>query len=697
LSIKNRIKKINRSFFAPIFLATWVLFFLYVISSISFIERTGNIVNDTFTYRLQYTQNRHNDEIVIIKIDDRTLDTLGKSDLWMIAFDKWVYGEFIEKIFTDYKAEVLGIDIVFANPSVLGEEDEKKLAQVFEKYKKQVVIATRGDYNPYPLCLYSTVQQGAIDTIEQDRIRIFRSTPFIYDLQAKCPNAQIYAWNDTTISTLSREVLDIYKERIDPFAKQEIEENLAVFDANDSGVAHVDYYSNGKRNNGTFGYESYSFIDIYQGLKETADGTPIDLEWKIILLGEVWTLIHDKHFTPVHQNVEMPWVEINANIITTMREGRDLRDASVMLSFFIFFLFQIGVIISVLSLRTVWAFIVLFLCVSVLFVFWWWMFVLGYIYNIFLWILGCIFSFMFAYIYRFQVTDKAKRMMKKQFSSYVSPDVVDEISRDPDSILVQGEKRELSILFSDIVSFTSISENTDPELLVKILNEYFSEMTKIIYDNKGTLDKYIGDAVMCFFNAPLRQENHSYFTCKTALEQQKRLKELNEVWQKKWYPEIKIRIGIHTGEAVHGNIGSSDTRVNYTVIGDSVNLASRLEGVCKEYKVSVCVSQEVYELQKDAFYFRELDVISVKGRQKPVKIYQLIALKDHPLSEKIQTYLERYLEALRAYQQENFETAQALFLTNIGDATSEMMWNRCKNIREWKAELTQGVFEMHTK
>jgi adenylate cyclase len=127
------------------------------------------------------------------------------------------------------------------------------------------------------------------------------------------------------------------------------------------------------------------------------------------------------------------------------------------------------------------------------------------------------------------------------------------------------------------VSFTSISEKREAEVIVEILNKYFSEMTKIIYHNKGTLDKYIGDAVMCFFNAPLTQENHSFFACRTAIEQQNRLKELNKVWKQKEYPEIKIRIGIHTGEAIHGNIGSSDTRVNYTVIGDSVNLASRLE------------------------------------------------------------------------------------------------------------------------
>lgn len=147
--------------------------------------------------------------------------------------------------------------------------------------------------------------------------------------------------------------------------------------------------------------------------------------------------------------------------------------------------------------------------------------------------IGCILSYTIAFIYRFQITDKTKRLLKKQFSSYVSPDVVAEISKNPNSILTKGEKRDISIFFSDIVSFTSISENTDAEKLLKLLNEYFAEMTHIIHHNKGTLDKYIGDAVMCFFNAPIAQENHSYYACKTALEQQKRLKELNRMWHEK--------------------------------------------------------------------------------------------------------------------------------------------------------------------
>ncbi len=690
-------KQQSHPFFAIIFLSIAVFFGVYMLGKISFIERIWNIVNDTLTYKLQYNQNRHSEDIVILKIDDRTLESLGQSDLWMIAFDKWAYATLIENIFTNYKASVLGVDIVFANPSVLGRQDEEKLKIVLETYQKQVVIATRSDYKPYPLCLYSGVQHGAIDTIEQDRLRTFRIIPFAYNLSTLCPETEISEKNKENISTLSREVLELYKENTSPFEKEKIEKNLKIFDAKDAGLAYIEYYSNGKKNEGTLWYESYSFIDIYNGKQKTPDGKTIDLQGKIVLLGEVGTLIHDSHFTPVSQNIKMPWVEINANIITTMQEGRNITDAPIYFTFLLFFVLQMGVIASVLYLRIVAAITILFTIIGVLLGFWGWMFILGSLYDIFLWILACILSFIFAYIYRFQVTDKAKRALKKQFSSYVPADIVEEISKNPDSVLIQWEKREMSIFFSDIVSFTNISEQIDPEKIVTLLNEYFSEMTKIIHHNKGTLDKYIGDSVMCFFNAPLKQENHSFYACETALQQQKRLKELNQAWQIQGFPEIKIRIGLHTGEAVHGNIGSTDTRVSYTIIGDSVNLASRLEGVCKEYAVFICVSQTIYDLQKDAFHFRELDTIAVKWKKQAVNIYQLLGSKSSQIPEKNQEYLRKYAEGLVYYREENYKKAGALWLENKADPTSFCMAQRCKDILEGKAQVEQGVFIMTHK
>jgi adenylate cyclase len=154
---------------------------------------------------------------------------------------------------------------------------------------------------------------------------------------------------------------------------------------------------------------------------------------------------------------------------------------------------------------------------------------------------------------------------------------------------------------------------------------------------------------------------------------------------------------LHTGEAIHGNIWSSETRVNYTVIGDSVNLASRLEWVCKQYGISICVSEDVYELQKESFHFRELDLIEVKGRKKPVKIYQLLGDKKHPLSAKHIEYFERYQQALVTYQREDFALAQELFFKNKGDETSDIMWKRCQDIQNWISRLNQGVFQLHTK
>jgi len=154
-------------------------------------------------------------------------------------------------------------------------------------------------------------------------------------------------------------------------------------------------------------------------------------------------------------------------------------------------------------------------------------------------------SYTTLYIYRFVVLDKSRRELKKRFSLYVAPDIVDDISHNPDAVTLEGQEKDISILFSDIVGFTSISETTDTKSLVTLLNEYFAEMTAIIHQYKGTLDKYIGDAVMCFFNAPLDLPNHSFYACKTALAQQARLRDLRTKWSDTEKPLIRIRIGLH--------------------------------------------------------------------------------------------------------------------------------------------------------
>jgi adenylate cyclase len=191
-------------------------------------------------------------------------------------------------------------------------------------------------------------------------------------------------------------------------------------------------------------------------------------------------------------------------------------------------------------------------------------------------------------------------------------------------------------------------------------------MTDILIQNKGTLDKYIGDAVMGFFNAPLTIERPEYWACKTALEQQQKITELNKKWVLEGIPNITARIGIDTGEVMVGNIGSRN-RFNYTIIGDHVNLASRLEGVNKEYLTKICVSESTYQKTKEDFIFRELDTIKVKGKTKGVKIYELVGFASDSLDREI---YRTYEKALALYYKGEYKKAYDLFTTNTPDPTS---------------------------
>lgn len=208
------------------------------------------------------------------------------------------------------------------------------------------------------------------------------------------------------------------------------------------------------------------------------------------------------------------------------------------------------------------------------------------------------------------------------FSKYVSKDVVEEILKNESAIELRGQKLNMTVFFSDIRGFTEFSEKMDPVELSELLNRYFTPMSAIITRNQGTIDKYIGDAIMAMFGAPINYKDHAVKACAAALECVAALQNLNTEFTEKNWPRIEIGIGINTGLMNVGNIGS-ETIQNYTVIGDNVNLASRLEALNKTFGTHIIISEYTYKIIKDRFKCRELGQVNVKGKKEPVRIYEL--------------------------------------------------------------------------
>jgi adenylate cyclase len=297
--------------------------------------------------------------------------------------------------------------------------------------------------------------------------------------------------------------------------------------------------------------------------------------------------------------------------------------------------------------------------------------------------------------------NKQKQQIRSMFEKYVDASVVDKLIENPELMALGGEERELTILFSDIQGFTTMSEKLTPHELVTLLNELLDELSLIIFKNKGTIDKYIGDAIMAFWGAPIPDENHAYNACVTAIEMQEKLKELRERWKKLGRPEIKMRIGINTGKVIVGNMGSK-VKFNYTVIGDDVNLASRLEGANKEYGTSIMIGESTYEKVKDKVVARELDLLVVKGKTEPVKVYELIGLVNNTLPSWINEFVEVYHEALKLYREREWDRAIELFSRALeiypDDYTCKLYIQRCLYFKEVPPpEDWSGVFVMQTK
>ena len=236
-------------------------------------------------------------------------------------------------------------------------------------------------------------------------------------------------------------------------------------------------------------------------------------------------------------------------------------------------------------------------------------------------------------LYDFIIEQQDKKYLKNTFGAYISPDLIDQMYEDKQEPKLGGQAGYHTAFFSDIQSFSSFSEILEPEKMVSLMNEYLTEMTSILLNHKGTLDKYIGDAIVAFYGAPVALENHEYHACMTALEMDRKLNELRVKWKSeggwpKLVHNVRHRVGLNSGEMVTGNMGSS-MRMNYTMMGDTVNLAARLEPAAKQYGVYTFVAENTYKVVKDQFEWRLLDFIRVKGKNKPVKVYELFSEKNN--------------------------------------------------------------------
>jgi adenylate cyclase len=289
--------------------------------------------------------------------------------------------------------------------------------------------------------------------------------------------------------------------------------------------------------------------------------------------------------------------------------------------------------------------------------------------------------------------------VRAAFSQYLSPEVVRRLLVNPE--LVKPRKTEITVMFSDIRGFTTISEQLDAQELAVFLNQYLSEMTQIVIERLGTLDKYIGDAVMAFWGAPIEEKDHAVLACRTALAMIDRVRGLQKEWKAAGKPQINIGIGLNSGVASVGEMGSSIQKA-YTALGDTVNLSSRLEGLNKDYGTHILVNETTYAAAKDSgFVFRELDLIRVKGKNEPVLIYELVCDAAN-LAPETEMLLDSFADARKLYEERQWTRAQSAFHSVIErwpeDGPARAYWKRCQEyLFDEPPANWDGVFTMTHK
>ena len=643
-----------------------------------------------------YLDHRTDDRIVIVDIDEASLTEVGQ---W--PWPRTVLAQLVTQLHEQYQVKVIGFDMVFAEADDTPKEVINQLAsQSLAKFNQplaKVIEQFDGDQqfaqalkdaptvmglvfkSDTPLTLNQLpASDFAIPTEQQGAVDLPRPSGFTANLNILQEAGTAHGFFDNPLVDgdgiyRRASMLQVHNQHVYPALALQVT-RLALDNAplhfqlreDSSGRWQVTDLQLGRllipvgekaslrvpylRLKNSFNYISAAQVLAGSVAKEA-------LENKIVLIGTTAPGLKDIRPTPV--NSQLPGVEVHASIISGILDSRIPFQPSWSLTIEIAQLLLIGfaLLITLSFLEPIRGMVVtgfiLTMVVATNLYFWQRGIYLPIMSSVMLTLVFYLFNVSWSLL----VESRNKRFITRVFGQYIPPELVDEMADRQTDISIQGEAREMTVLFSDVQGFTAIAENLQPQELTKLMNDLLTPLTAVIHQHRGTIDKYMGDAIMAFWGAPLASERHSNDAVRSAWEMQEAVAELHQSFASQGLPPIGMGIGLNTGPMFVGNMGS-EFRMAYTVMGDAVNLGSRLEGLTRQYDVSILVSEST---QKSAteFSFREIDRVIVKGKQRPITIFEPLGPTDK-VSKHTQTLAAEFHEVLRHYRQQ--EWAEALRL-----------------------------------
>ena len=681
--------KIKRIFFITL-ITTIFIFTLDLFGTFEFLE------NKTYDFRTNKTaSNKTSDEIFVILLDQNSLDWASSQMNWSWPWPRSAYGDIVN-FFNLANAKTVTFDVIFSEPSIYGNDDDKYFAKASEDFGKviQIQYYDSASNNPdvpvtsIPEISNQAALQGNINSLPDSDSIIRRARLFYNNNGIEYPSlaTATYLVGSENYSKENFEQTEEYKHLKN--IKSDKEQSVLL-----------------KFKKGLESYIPYSACDILQSYYAIQNGEepifyPEDFSDGYIFFGYYAPGLFDICATPLSSSY--PGVGVHITLLDNILQNNFIKKSSVIFNLFLIILFSFitSLTIELIEKNFSSKKFILLSCLFLIFIIFIYSIICFSTFRSGIWIpfvnilSSIILSYLMTFFVSYYTEGKQKRYIKEAFKQYLSPLVIEQLISNPEKLKLGGERREISIFFSDIQGFTSVSENLSPEKLTEFLNIYLTKMTDIILSSGGTIDKYEGDAIIAFWNAPAEQKVHAKKAIEVAIQCQNELEQMQNELKKLCNTEIKMRIGINTGFAVVGNMGSSK-RFDYTMLGDSVNLASRLEGINKQFGLYTLCSEET-KLQAEKFgsklKFIEIAKVQVVGKTQAVTVFT--AMQNETFEEN-KIFWQKFESARNLFYQGEIENAKSSFekiAQEFNFTLAQKYFEKCNSIKLPIEENLKGIW-----